>query len=247
MVCSLADSRIELVIKAETVWEQFERGTEGPRPLSLPPTRRMRGEKRGVVGYRVFDPFFLDGHVRKPPALELRPLPGVRSKIRRRREQLLRNCLAPYVEQLKSGFAPSRWERGTVAEPVSLSGTKRVLPVKARPPIIDQPIGTSPGIAARAPDPSVFGGFGRRRWELRLSSAPLLPWCESVRREGCHAGRSLLIVHRTGRPARCGKLNNVGHACTPMFWREVTKLSTRTAADARSHIIHSVSNSLDSS
>jgi hypothetical protein len=58
-------------------------------------SRGMRVKERDVIGDRLFNPFFFDGQVRKIAALELRALPGDRSKVGRWRKQLLRHRLSP--------------------------------------------------------------------------------------------------------------------------------------------------------
>jgi hypothetical protein len=175
----------------------------------------MRGEELDVIGNRPLHPLSFDGQMAETSPRKLRALPGDRSKIGCRRKQLLRDRLAPYVDQPKPGFILTRWERGAVSDPVLLGGPKHAVPVKARAPIIRQLVGKPPCIFAHGPDAGVLGGFGRRRRELWLSLAPHLPWRESAIAEGSHPGRGLLIAHGARRPREGGKLNDVAHGSSP--------------------------------
>jgi hypothetical protein len=124
-------------------------------------------------------------------------------------KQLLRNRLAPFVDQPKPAGIISRRERGAVGDPVLLGGPKLARPVKARPPIIRHSVGMPPCIATFGPDPGVFGGFGCRRRELRLSFAPSLPWRKNAiaNRSDSHGG--LLVARGAARSRGHGKLNNL--------------------------------------
>src|SRR5258705_10818362 len=106
-----------------------------------------------------------------------------------------------------------------------LRGRKRLLPIQASSPVGRQAVSGPPCRASLQPQALVSAAFGARL--RKRSPAPAQNWlCRHLVHGGDDGAGGGLDVSRALRrnAARGGKLNDVAHACTPMFLRAVTKL-----------------------
>ena len=116
------------------------------------------------------------------------------------------NRFAPRIDSLKRTGRGRRRERSAVADPVFLGDLQLMVPLPARAPVILHPLCKPPCIAMFGPDPGILSGLSCRRWKLRLSLAPPLPW----RKSGP-------VAHRPGWSRGGGKLNDLAaHDCTAL-------------------------------